>query len=405
MVKNEKGESMHIYRADKNESIYDIARRYDVSPMRIAEDNGLDIRERLTEGREVLVRIPSRTYNVRVGDTEDKIASRFQISKESLMRLNPELGGKEKLYQGQLLTVKESGPSMGAISVNGYLYSGAPRDRLTALMPYLSYVTVCSAVYKDGRVHNLYPTDDTAALVKSRGRVPMLRVYMSELPREDRDFGGSVSILAKSGGYSGVTLSALTSLSDNKDRLCALTLATRRALLENDLLLFAEGDAAMDTSYMDYADAGILTYDKLHLCPCPSFDDGEARVYGDFAESGESARTFIELSSFAYSGSGYIEKCEAMRILDRKRAEISCDSDAKVIRASYGRHKRREVIYESLENTKAKLDIVSELGFMGVSFDIGRICIADLMAMASSFDIISAPLMLPKSAEVKRCNP
>ena len=396
---------MHIYSANKNESIYDIARKYNVSPIKIAEDNGLDIREQLAEGREVLIRIPSRTYNVRIGDTEDKIASRFQVSKESLMRLNPELGGKEKLYQGQLLTVKEATPSLGAISVNGYLYSGATVDRLTALMPYLSYVTVCSAMYKDGRVHNLYQTEDTVTFIKSRGRVPMLRVYVSDLPEENRDFAGSVSILAKSGGYSGVTLSALTSLSDDKERLAALTLATRKALLENDLLLFVEGDAAMDTSYMDYADAGILTYDKLHLSPCPSFDDGEIKVFGDFAESGESARTFIEISSFAYSGSGYIEKGEVMRILDRKRAEIECDGAAKVIKASYGRHKRREVLYESLENTKAKLDLISELGFMGVSFDIGRICIQDLMAMASSFDIISAPLMLPRVSEVRKCNP
>ena len=106
---------MHIYRADNNESIYDIARKYNVSPLKIAEDNSLDIREKPVKGREILVRIPSRTYNVRIGDTEDKIASRFQVSKESLMRLNPELGGKEKLYQGQLLTVKEATPSLGAI--------------------------------------------------------------------------------------------------------------------------------------------------------------------------------------------------------------------------------------------------------------------------------------------------
>ena len=396
---------MHIYRADNNESIYDIARKYDVSPFKIAEDNGLDIREKLVEGREVLVRIPSRTYNVRVGDTEDKIASRFNVPKENLLRLNPELGGKEKLYQGQLLTVKEATPSLGAISVNGYLYSGASVNRLTALMPYLSYVTVCSAVYKDGRVHNLSPTEDTVTFIKSRGRVPMLRVYVSDLPKEDRDFAGSVSILAKSGGYGGVTLSSLSSLSDDSDRLSAFTLTVRRVLLENDLLLFAEGDAARNTAYMDYADAGILTYDKLHLSPCPSFDEGESKVFGNFAESGESARTFIELSSFAYSGSGYIEKGDAMRILDRKHAEIECDGAAKVIKATYGRHKRREVLYESLENTKAKLDLVSELGFMGVSFDIGRICIQDLMAMASSFDIISAPLMLPKADEVRRCNP
>lgn len=387
---------MHIYRAEDNESVYDIARKYDVSPLKIAEDNELEMRGRLAGGRDVLVRIPSRTYSIKSTDTLDKIALRFKTTKEALIRLNPELCGREKIYAGQILTVKESTPSLGMISTNGYLYQGAHKDRLVALIPYLSYVTVCSAVYKDRRVHSIYPTEDTVNLVKSRGRVPMLRVYMSELPSEDKDFAGSVSILAKSGGFSGVTLSALNSLSSDKDRLCALVLAIRKCLIENDLLLFVEGDVTRDNSYMDYADAGVLTYDKIHISPCPSFDEGEMRVFTDFAEGGESSRAFIELSSFAYSDGGYIDKAEAMRIIDRKHADIDHDLSAKVIKATVGRNKRREFILESLESTKAKLDLVSELGFMGVSFDIGRICTQDLMTMAGSFDIISSPLMLPR---------
>ena len=399
MVKNEKGENMHIYRAEDNESIYDIARKYDVSPIKIAEDNSLEMRGRLCRGREVLIRIPSRTYNVRSGDTLDKIAMRFNVKKEALLRLNPELSGREKLYRGQLLTVKDAAPSLGAICVNGYLYAGAPSDRLTAIMPYLSYVTVCSGVYKGGHVHNLYPTEDTVSEIKSRGRVPMLRIYMSELPREDKDFAHSVSILARSVGFGGITLSSLASLSTDQERLSALTLSVRRTLIENDLLLFVEGDAEKDTSYIDYADAGVLTYDKIHISPCPSFEDGEQRILTDFAERCESSRAFVELSSFAYSGGGYIEKGDALRIIDRKHSNIRCDGEAKIIRASYGRHKRREVIYESLENTKAKLDLISELGYMGVCIDIGRVCIPDLMAVAGSFDIIPSPLMMPRVAE------
>ena len=387
---------MYIYRAGCDESIYDIARKYDISPIKIAEDNELEIRGHLGEGREVLIRIPSRTYNVKVGDTLDRIALRFNTSKEALMRLNPELGGREKIYQGQLLTIKDTTPSMGMISTNGYMYPGTPHERLINAIPYLSYVTICSAVYKDARVHNIQHSEDTVAFVKSRGRAPILRIYMNEMPKDERGFAGSVAILARSGGFLGVALSCLASLREKEDRLCALTLAVRRALMENDLLLFVEGDADKSTAYMDYADAGVLTYDKIHTESPKSFEDGEKRVFTEFAERFESCRTFIEISSFAYTGSGYVDKGEALRLLDRKRAQIECDDVSKLIRASYGRHKRREVIYEGLENTKAKLDIVSELGFMGVSFDIGRICTPDIMAMASMFDIISSPLMLPR---------
>ena len=38
---------MYIYRSGNNESIYDIAREHGVSPIKIAENNELEIRSRL----------------------------------------------------------------------------------------------------------------------------------------------------------------------------------------------------------------------------------------------------------------------------------------------------------------------------------------------------------------------
>ena len=389
---------MQIYRTENSESVYDIARKHGVSPIKIAEDNELEIRGRLPKGRELLILTPSRTYNVRSGDTLDRIALRFKTSKEALMRLNPELQGREKTYSGQLLTIKESTPSFGMISTNGYLYSGTSRERLMTVIPYLSYVTICSAVYKDSHIHSLYPVEDTVSFVKSTGRAPILRVYMTELPSNDglTDFASSLAIIAKSGGFLGITLSSLNALCKDAERLSSLVLATRKELIENDLLLFVEGDVDKETSYMDYADAGILTYDKIHKTDAPSFDAGEKTVYTDFANSGESSRAFIEISSFALSGGRYMEKGDALHLCDRKHADIETDREKKLQKASYGRHKKREIVYESLENTIAKLELVSELGYMGISFDIGRICTCDLMAAASMFDIISSPVMIPK---------
>ena len=389
---------MHIYRTGNNESVYDIAAEFGVSPIKIAENNELEIRGRLPKGREVLVLTPSRTYNAKGTDTLGRIAERFKTTKEALMRLNPELEGREKLYSGQLLTIKDSTPSYGMISTNGYLYASTPRERLIAIIPYLSYVTVCSAIYKDGHVHSLYQSEDTVGLIKSFGRVPMLRIYLSELPSEVdvSGFASSVSILAASGGFLGVTLSCLNTITNDKERLNNLVFTVRKTLMENDLLLFVEGDLDGDTSYMDYADAGILTYDKLHVADAPSFMDGERAALEKFAYSGESSRTFLEISSFAYSGGKYIEKREGVRLCDKRRAETVYDDERLLKRTSFGKHKKREIIFESLENTKAKLELVSELGFMGISFDIGRVCTADLMIAASMFDVISYPVMTPR---------
>ena len=397
-VKMSKGETMYIYRSGNNESIYDIAREHGVSPIKIAENNELEIRSRLPKGREVLILTPSRTYNAKSTDTLGRIAERFKTTKESLLRLNPELCGREKLYSGQLLAIKESTPSYGMISTNGYLYAATPRDRLTAIMPYLSYATVCSAIYRDGRINNLFSSEDTVDYVKSLGKIPMLRVYLTELPKTDSvlDFASSLVILATSGGFSGITLSSLNTISTDNERLNALVFNVRKALMENDLLLFVEGDLEGDTSYMDYADAGILTYDKLHREDAPSFEDGEKALLEKFANDGESSRAFIEISSFAYAGGRFIEKRDGARLADKKHAEMIYDEARKLQTAEFGKHKKREIISESLENTKAKLELVSELGFMGISFDIGRVCIPDLMIAASMFDVISYPVMIPR---------
>lgn len=390
---------MQIYRVKNGENVYDIAREYGISPIKIAYDNDLEIRGRLPKGREILLIPPSRTYNVKNGDTADSVARRFKTTKQALMRLNPELGGRERLYPGQILTVKRSAPSYGMIGVNGYFYPGTGKDALISLLPHLSYVTVCSAIYKNEGVHNLFAAGDTVELVKAAGRAPMVRVYLNELPNtgKEKDFADSVSILARAGGFAGVTLSDIGSLSKDKRRLESFVFTVRRRLLESDLLLFCEGDIEGDTSYMEYADAGIVTYDKLHRNDIPSFAEGERRALENFAYSSESSRTFVEIGGFAYSDGKYFEKREAMRICDRKHGEIREDRERKLQIAAYGKSKKKEIIYESLENTKAKLELVSELGFMGISFDIGRVYIADLMMASTMFDVISHPVMLPKA--------
>lgn len=386
---------MHIYRIKENEDIYAVAREFGISPMKISEDNELTIKSNLPLGRELLIITPTRTYNVRSGDTLDKIARKFSIKKDSIQRMNPELSGRERIYQGQLLTVKTEGGRYGMINTNGYFYRGCTQDRLIRAIPHLGYVTVCSAIYKNGQVHNLFRTDEMVSLTRSCGRVPMIRIYMTEIPKEDAtdDFIKSITILAKGGGFSGITLSSPANMIRDKKAVDAFVLTVRRALMDSDLLLFIEGDLNKNVSYMEYANAGILTYDKLHMKDIPSFEQGEMAALIDFSEKSESSRTFVEISSFAYAGDKYIEKSEAMRITDRKRGEICYDGAKKITVTKYGKNKTREIAYESLENTKSKLELISELGFMGVSFDIGRICLCDLMMISEMFEIITHPIM------------
>lgn len=385
---------MQIYHTKDNEDIYSVARDLGVSPMKISEDNELTTNTPLPCGRELLIIQPTRTYNVRSGDTLDIISRKFGVSKEALKRMNPELKGRERLYSGQLLTIRSEGGTGGMISTNGYFYRGCTKERLSRIMPYLSYVTICSAVYKNGKIHNTFSPTEIIAEVKSCGRIPLLRIYLTEMPKHEaaQEFVHSAVVLAKSCGFEGITLSSLGTMNADASQRAELILNLRRSLMETDAILFAEGDAECDFEYMEYANSGILTYDKLHKKDIPSFDEGEALVMRNFAEATESSRAFIDLACFAYAGSKYIDKSEAIRITDRRRGELEFDRDRKIITARYGKGKKHEIIYESLENTKAKLGLVSELGFLGISFDIGRTCLADLMMASTIFEIVNHPM-------------
>ena len=387
---------MQIYHTKDNENIYSVARELGVSPMKISEDNELTTNTVLPNGRELVIIQPTRTYNVRSGDTMDIIARRFCVSKETLKRMNPELNGYERMYPGQLLTIKSEGGSGGMISTNGYFYRGCSKDRLLRIMPYISYVTICSAVYKNEKIHNTFSPSEIISEVKSCGRIPLLRIYLTEMPRREKvqEFVHSAVVLTKSCGFDGITLSSLGTMNVEKSERAELILSLRRALMEADLILFAEGDAECDCEYMEYANSGILTYDKLHKKNIPSFDDGEATVMRDFAEAAESSRAFIDLPCFAYAGSKYIDKSEAMKITDRRNGALEFDHDRKIITARYGKGQKHEIIYESLENTKAKLELVGELGFLGISFDIARIRLADLMMAATIFEIVNHPMII-----------
>ena len=68
---------MQIYHTKDNEDIYSVARDLGVSPMKISEDNELTTNTLLPCGRELLIIQPTRTYNVRSGDTLDIISRKF----------------------------------------------------------------------------------------------------------------------------------------------------------------------------------------------------------------------------------------------------------------------------------------------------------------------------------------
>ena len=95
---------------------------------------------------------------------------------------------------------------------------------------------------------------------------------------------------------------------------------------------------------------------------------------------------FIELSAFSMIGEKYVEKVRANSIADKNKAILLFDKDTLTLSGNIGRGKKvRRLRQESLENTKAKLELASELGYLGISFDIMRTPLSELLMFANMY--------------------
>ncbi len=377
---------MKIHRVRKGESIYDIAGEYGVSPIKLAENNGISDVRRLLSGEELLIIVPTRSVNARRGDTLGDICRRFSVRECDILAMNPELMGRGVLYDGQVLGVKHETPIYGLGIGNGYFYRGCPTELLVRAMPYLGYVTVAAAVLRGGKISFLFDDKGIPEFARAGGKLPYFRVYIEDVSgiSEWREFIRGAAIYATARNYAGITLGGIGKI--GKDVRCEWVLEAKKLLLECDLSLFCEADLATDDGYGDYADGCILTYDKTDLEPIPPFDDAEGKLMEKYAEVHECMRTFIDLSPFAYTSGKYVTKKEARDALCRGGGVIQDVAGGDVLLGSLGRGKRERIfLWESMENTRKKLEAISSYCYFGVSFDIARIPIYDLLMFRSMF--------------------
>ncbi len=167
---------MQIYTVKSGDSVYSIAREYGTTPARIIADNELTDPGRLAVGQSIVILEPTTTYTVRGGDTLDGISQTFGVSLTELWRNNPMLGGKTYIYPGQTLNIKFPKPSLGDISVNGYVYPFVDTDTLRKTLPYLTYLSIFTyGIRPDGTL--IPPTggdDEIIALAREYGTVPLM---------------------------------------------------------------------------------------------------------------------------------------------------------------------------------------------------------------------------------------
>ena len=91
------------YTIEKGDSLYEIARKYNINPELLASLNGLEMNDFIYPGQEIL--IPRNEYSYYItkeGDTLDTVSQMFKVSKSKLLDNNSTI----YLQAGQILVNK-----------------------------------------------------------------------------------------------------------------------------------------------------------------------------------------------------------------------------------------------------------------------------------------------------------
>lgn len=192
-----------IYIVNQGDTLFSIARELgqstgtNLSPERLAADNGLTPPYNLALGQALLVMLPETLYTVQPGDTLDTIASRFGTNKNTLWQNNPILQGGETIYPGQTLVISflSEGPKSTA-TVTGYSYSFISSNVLNFTLPYLSYVIPFT--YGFSQNADLVFSDDTRILERASVYGTGTLLHLSTLAANGQFDSGLASILLSS---------------------------------------------------------------------------------------------------------------------------------------------------------------------------------------------------------------
>ncbi len=383
---------MHIHTVQNGDTIYKIAKDYDTTPTKICENNGIENKNHLSVGRELLILMPTRTYTVKQGDTLSGIAMRFGIKLKDLITANPKHIGNDKLSVGEVLCVRTNKKKYGTSVSNGYFYNGCSQEKLQMAMPFMTYVTVASIISGNAGLKELFFDREIINTIKKSGKIPLVRIYETGNAEKylnkgkRREFIDQIINISKEKGYSGIVLCAFDVAEKAPEEFCEFVLELRKRMIGCDLVLFTEIDETSPAAISDISDGSIFIYDNLMMDNPPSFNDGLKAIMTDFATKCESSKVFLDIPSLAFSGGKYISYDDALTMCYKRGGEITFDKETLI---SHFKHGSQTVRFESVKSTKAKLDAISELGFMGISFDIMRTPMSTLMMYGELYKILA----------------
>lgn len=128
-------EVMIIHIVQAGETIDSITAKYQISKIKLLQDNGLSATVYLVVGQTLVIAYPIQTDTVQEGDTLDSIANSHDITVRQLLRNNPFLSDREYIYPGEMITIRYHNAET-KISINGYAYPFIDKSILKSHYPF-----------------------------------------------------------------------------------------------------------------------------------------------------------------------------------------------------------------------------------------------------------------------------
>lgn len=153
---------MEIYVVQPGDTLYRIASEHRVSAQYLAEINQLQNPNQLTIGQTVVIPGISEFHVVQRGESLWSIAELTGTTVLSLLQMNPQLNGQDRIQPGQILAISYQMPKIGTLAVNAYAYPNMDTRLLRQVLPYITYLAVFSYNFSASGV--IYP-QNTEGLV------------------------------------------------------------------------------------------------------------------------------------------------------------------------------------------------------------------------------------------------
>lgn len=134
---------MFFYTIKRGDSVYQIARKFDISPEKIIQDNNIADARKLTIGENLFIDINELNYKIQQNDNLGLISAEFNVPIDSIIMANPKIDSNN-LIVGEYLIIPFPNIEKRTIEVNGYVLPNVTNEVLFEILPNLTYISIFS---------------------------------------------------------------------------------------------------------------------------------------------------------------------------------------------------------------------------------------------------------------------